>query len=346
MAYNALGISAGFDFYRGKPTALRAAAAVAGMIFLSLRDVAPTFLVISPMRRLSENGYASQLNGANRWRAMMRLLNSAALGIALVVGTALPSAAQNTGAEPSAPTSSTMPQWAQPDPIANEGVIEDEAISALKEMSAFLAGARTLQIVSNGSLDVVTNNGQRIQLDGSTTYKLRKPAGFVVDYSSDIKNRRFIYDGKNFTVYSPKLGFYSSVPAPATNREVLQTIYDKFGIALPLEDLFRWADGSHADRIQALKSAYNVGPATIDGVATDHYAFREDNVDWEVWIQQGNQPFPKKLVIVDRNDPAKPTFIARLSWTLNPALSDADFAFAPDANAKKIQMATFKGSGE
>ena len=54
----------------------------------------------------------------------------------------------------------------------------------------------------------------------------------------------------------------------------------------------------------------------------------------------------KKLVIVDRNDPAKPTFIARLQWTMNPTFSDADFAFVPDANAKKIQMATYKGPGE
>jgi len=236
-----------------------------------------------------------------------------------------------------------MPQSAMSDPIANEGVVEDEAVDALKEMSTFLMRASTLEVHGVGSLDVVTNDGQRIQLDGSTTYKIRKPNGFVIDYVSDVKSRRFIYDGKNFTVYSPKLGYYSTVAAPATNREVLQTIYDKFGIALPLADIFKWADGSSDDRIKALRSAYNVGPATIDGVETDHYAFREDNVDWEIWIQQGDQPFPKKLVIVNRNDPAKPTFSSQLRWTLNPTFTDADFAFVPDANAKKIQLATYKG---
>ena len=296
----------------------------------------------------------------------MTCLHSTALafGLTLAIVSAQGGAGQTAPeAQSSSPprSGSVMPQWAIDDPIANEGLIEDEAVGALKEMSDFLMTANTMQIVSNGSLDVVTNNGQRIQLDGTTTYKLRKPNGFVVDYVSDIKSRRFIYDGKNFTVYSPKLGFYSTVAAPATNREVLQTIYEKFGIALPLEDLFRWSDGSHAERhaaqdahidrshaerLQALKSAYNVGPATIDGVLTDHYAFREDNVDWEVWIQQGDQPFPRKLVIVDRNDVAKPTFVARLQWTLNPAFSDSDFTFVPDANAKKIQMATYQGPGE
>lgn len=268
-----------------------------------------------------------------------------ALGLGLTFSLAASQgAAQTSSAEPSPPPRSGMaaPQFAAPDPIANEGVIEDGAVDALKEMSNYLMSAKTLEIRTQGSLDVVTNDGQRIQLDGTTHYKVRRP-GFVIDYVSDIKNRRFIYDGKTFTVYSPTLGYYASVPAPRTNREVLDTIYNKFGISLPLEDLFRWGDGSNAARLNALRSAYKVGTATIDGVKTDHFAFREDDVDWEVWIDQGPAPLPRKLVIVNRLDPAKPTFTSRLQWTVNPKFSDADFTFVPDANAKRIQLATYKG---
>lgn len=268
-----------------------------------------------------------------------------ALGLTLTLICAQSGAAQTAPeAQPADPprTGLTMPQSANDDPIVTEGVIEDGAIDAIKEMSNYLMTAKTLAITSISSLDVVTNDGQRIQLDGTTTYKARRP-GFVIDYVSDIKSRRFIYDGKTFTVYSPKLGFYAQAPAPGSNKEVLDAIYEKYGISLPLVDLFRWGDGTNADRIQALKSAYEVGSATIDGVPTDHFAFREADVDWEVWIQKGDQPLPRKLVIVDRTDPARPTFTARLSWQMNPAYSDADFTFVPDANAKRIQLATFKG---
>ena len=277
---------------------------------------------------------------------MQRVRSTAiALGLVLAISNVQLAAAQSPPeAEPSVPPRSgmTMPRSANADPIVTEGVIEDGAIDAIKEMSNYLMSAKTLAITTHSSMDVVTNDGQRIQLDGTTTYKVRRP-GFVIDYESNIKSRRFIYDGKNFTVYSPKLGYYASVPAPGTNREVLDTIYNKFGIALPLEDLFRWGDGSNADRIQALKSAYEVGSATIDGVETDHFAFREEDVDWEVWIQKGDQPWPRKFVIVDRTDPARPTFTARLTWQMNPPFTDADFAFVPDANAKRIQLATFNG---
>ena len=121
----------------------------------------------------------------------MKVLSSTAIAFGLMMAVAQGAAAQDR--------TTTYPTPGGEDPIANEGVIEDGAIDALREMSDFLMTANTLAITSFGSMDVVTENGQRIQLDGTTTYKIRRP-GFVIDYMSDIKSRRFIYDGRNFTV--------------------------------------------------------------------------------------------------------------------------------------------------
>jgi hypothetical protein len=263
-------------------------------------------------------------------------------GKAVAVGLTLALVASQGGAAQTR-SGGSFRQSVSTTPLVTEGSVDPTAIDALKKMSAYLTSATTLGITSQGSLDVVTNDGQRIQLDGTTQYKIRRP-GFVIDYVSDVKSRRFIYDGKNFTVSSPKLGYYATVAAPATNREALDSVYKNFGIALPLEDLFRWGDGASADRLRGMKSAYALGTATIDGAETDHYAFREADVDWEVWIQQGNQPLPRKLVIVDRTDASRPTFIARLDWQVNPTFSDSDFAFVADANSKRIQLANFKGT--
>jgi len=273
-----------------------------------------------------------------------RFLSALAMGLSLCFSTGAVGAGAQPQAETAAPperSGTSFPQSINTAPVFTADMVEPDAVDALKKMSAFLMTLQTIEITSQGSLDVVTGENQRIQMDGVTNYKVRRP-GFVIDYVSDIKTRRFIYDGKNFTVYSPKLGFYSTVPAPATNREVLDTLYQKFGIVLPLEDLFRWADPDGV-RQQALKSAYFVGTATLEGIPTNHYAFREEDVDWEVWIQQGDQPLPRKLVIVDRTDASNPTFISRLSWKVNPTFTDSDFAFVPDKDAKRIRMATYKG---
>ena|SRR5690242_1843276 len=238
-------------------------------------------------------------------------------------------------------TEASFPDWGQGAAPAPQAKVDPAAVQAIQDMSKYLSSLNTFKLSTEGSLDAVTADGQRVQMDGSTQYEAKKP-GFVIKYTSDKKNRNFYYDGKQFTVYSPNLGYYATVPAPPTNREVLNIIYDKYGIRLPLEDLFRWND-TNAGRIQNFRAAYNLGTVTLGGVKTTHYAFREPDVDWEVWIDQGDKPLPRKLSIVDRTDPARPAFTTRLNWTVNPALSASDFTFAPGPDAMKIDLAQYKG---
>lgn len=228
---------------------------------------------------------------------------------------------------------------AVPTPSADDdNPVDPEAVAALKRMSQYLSGIKSFELTSDSSLDLVTLDNQKLQMDAVVHYKVAQP-GIWVNYESDQKTRQYFYDGKNFTIYAPKLNFYASAPAPATNREFLKAIYDKFGISLPLEDLFRWNDGDDSD-IAALTSAYSAGTATLNGVATDHWAFRQGDFDWEVWIEKGDRPLPRKLVIIDRTDPSMPGYIARLNWIVNPTLKQSDFTYAPNKEAMRIQLAT------
>ena len=259
----------------------------------------------------------------------------ATLGLGLTLATA-PAALL---AAPAAPSTYPKP----PSTSTPAGTVEPAALQALQKMSAFLSGLNSFQLVSQASLDVVTYQGQRIELDGVTTYKVKRPDGFVIQVDSDVKSRTFVYDGKQFTVYAPKLGYYATAPAPATIRLTLDLIRQKFGITLPLEDLFRWNDPASRAGREPVTSGFDVGPANIDGVETEQYAFREGDIDWQVWIQQGEQPLPRKVVIVDRTDPANPGYSARLSWTLNPPLTADDFVFKPDKDAKPIRLSAAAG---
>ena len=246
---------------------------------------------------------------------------AAAMGVCLGLAIATPS----SGASQAAP----------PEPAVQK--VDPNTVKALRDMSAYLQSLSTFKLESQTSLDVVTNDGQKVQFDGVTRYKVRKPNAFVIDIVSDSWNRQYVYNGSEFTLYAPKLGFYATWPAPATIRETDDDISTRFGISLPLDDLFRWsaADGTRAD---ALESGFLVGTDTLDGVKTNHYAFREGKIDWQVWIQQGDQPLPRKLVIVDRSETTYPAYTARLTWTLNPPLSDEDFAFRPGTDAKRIRI--------
>jgi hypothetical protein len=233
------------------------------------------------------------------------------------------------------------PAYAQASAAATEAVAPDvdpRAVEALKAMSTYLSSLNSFRLVSEGSLDVITVDDQKVQLDMVTTYQVKRP-GIRVDWVSDQKNRQFYYDGKSFTLVAPTLGYYSTIEAPPTNREFLTALKERTGIELPLADLFRWADADHADDIALLTSAFSVGTATLDGVATDHWAYRTDDYDWELWIEQGDRPIPRKFVLIDRTDPTLPAFTARLSWQTNPNLDPAVFTYVPTGKETAIQFA-------
>lgn len=249
------------------------------------------------------------------------------IGLCLALSSGAPSSAQTAPAKGAA----TVP------------AVDPAVVKALREMSTFLQSLSTFALTTETSLDVVTNDEQKIQLVGSASYKVRKPDAFVIDVVSSSWNRRYIYAGRQFTLYAPQLGYYATVTAPATIQATVEDIAVRFGISLPLDDLFRWS-GTDGTRAETLDSAFLVGAEVLDGVKTNHYALREDHIDWQIWIQQGDKPLPRRLVIVDRRDDTDPAYIARLTWTLNPTLTDADFAFKPEKDAKRISFAV-EGKG-
>ncbi len=219
------------------------------------------------------------------------------------------------------------------------GIVEPAAVRALQRMSGFLGTLASFEVTSENSRDLVTSDGQRLTLDGVASYKVRRPDGFVIDVNSDAKKRSYYYNGKTFTVFAPDLNFYASAPAPPTIPETLDVLYEKFGIALPLEDLFRWND-PNAHRAESLQSGVVVGTSIIDGVATDQYAFREGDIDWQIWIQHDGDPLPRKVVIIDRTDAAHPAYTAVLTWNVSPTLTADDFTFHPGKDAKLIRLSS------
>jgi hypothetical protein len=73
-------------------------------------------------------------------------------------------------------------------------------------------------------------------------------------------------------------------------------------------------------------------------VLCDHYAFRQEESDWQLWVERSATPLPRKLVITTTGEAAQPQFVAVLTWNLTPQFDDAMFTFVPPADAHKIAL--------
>lgn len=229
-----------------------------------------------------------------------------------------------------------VPSMGQDAPAeAVAAAVDPEAIRAVDRMAAHLRTLKTFQINVNSTIETVLENGQKVQFAGTTAYRVKPPMGLFADVRTDRAHRLFYYNGKSFTMYAPRMRSYTSVAAPGTIRETLDMVYDRYGIPLPLADLFYW--GSSAEDKHSPSSAIVVGYARLGDVAADHYVFRENGFDYQLWIQRGDKPLPLKMVITDVLDPERPQYTATMRWTVVPAIEEATFNFKPPAGVARIE---------
>jgi len=214
--------------------------------------------------------------------------------------------------------------------------VQPEAVAALEKMSAHLRSLKSFGLHADTTIDLVTQDDQKLQFPGTIDYKVRTPDGLYIAMKTDRKEREVWYDGKTLTIYGPRNKLYAQTPAPPTIAALLGLAEDKYGIELPLADLFLW--GTPKAPVSSLRSAAYVGPARINGSVTDQYAFRQDGVDWQIWIEAGDKPLPRRMVITTTDDPAQPQFSSTLTWNTSAAVRDADFAFAPPKDAHRIEL--------
>jgi hypothetical protein len=132
------------------------------------------------------------------------------------------------------------------------------------------------------------------------------------------------------------------VSAPPTIGATVATIQDKYGVEIPLADLFQLGvDPTLTARIQ---SGFDVGPETVGGLACEHYAFRQAAADWQVWIRTDGPALPCKMVITTTQDEAQPQYTAVMTWDPK-APAQAAYTFNPPANAHRITVADLSAAG-
>lgn len=229
-------------------------------------------------------------------------------------------AAQAAAAETSAATQERDPQ----------------ALAALDRMGAALRALNQFSLTSEASTEVVLDDGQKIELDGVVTYKVKRPDHLFLELHSDRQLRQLIYDGNRLTLYSPRLKYYAQVEdVGATLGELVEAAANRYGIEMPLADLFLW--GTDKAPKSAIRGALHVGGGTLDGEAIEQYAFQQDGVDWQIWISTATS-LPKKLIINSLDDPAQPQYRARLRWDTKTPVQASAFQFTPAADVARIKL--------
>jgi len=220
---------------------------------------------------------------------------------------------------------------------AQSAGIAPEAKQILKASTDFLASQQRFSADTRNTLEIVLKSGQKIEFNSTGRQSVQRPNKLRADRTGDLVEQVFVYDGKSLTLYNPQDKVYAQVAAPDTLEGMLDFARTKLDIVAPAGDLV-YKD-AYDILMDGVTEGIVVGKAVIEGVFCDHLAFRAPQVDWQIWIQHGAQPLPRKIVITTLDLPNAPQYSVTVTrWNLQPTFDATTFTFAPQAGMKQIDF--------
>jgi hypothetical protein len=214
------------------------------------------------------------------------------------------------------------------------------AIQALKDMGAYLQTLQRFSVTTRVTGERVLADGQKLQHAAKATMDVARPNRLRARIFTASAERELIYNGKVVTLYTPAQKYYSNVEFSENLTGLVRRLQQRYGIEVPLADLFLW--GTTDAPLDTIESAMNAGQDFVGDDLCDHYAFRQGNLDWQVWIKSGAQRLPRKLVITNRADDARPQSMSVIEWSLKPSFKDSIFTFAPPPGAQRVEVVPLK----
>jgi len=235
-----------------------------------------------------------------------------------------------------------VPAAASPPPApatAAAPAVAEQADRLLRQMGAYIGSAEQFTFHADITFDHVLPSGQKLEFAAAEDVALDRPGRLYVEWSGDLGNRQFWYDGKSVTLFDPATPFYASEAAPPDIDAMLEKLLPQLNFAPPLAD-FLYRDPYRAVRANVQYGFY-LGLNDVNGKSCHTLAFVEKDVDWQIWIDPGPQMTPCKLVITYKTHPAQPQFSAVFTdWDFAPRIATP--VFTPDLppGAQKIPFRT------
>jgi hypothetical protein len=212
---------------------------------------------------------------------------------------------------------------------------ENDALKILKGMSDYLASQKNISLSYDSDIEVITPELQKIQFTSSGELLLSRPDKLRATRTGGYTDVEFVFDGKSAFVLGKNLNSFAQLDSPGSLDQLVDKLRNDYSIALPGADLLvsNAFDVMSADVLRAA----HIGRGVINGFECEHLAFRNDETDWQLWVQVGDSPIPRKYVITSKAATGAPqyTLVIR-NWKVDAAPPMNAFEFKPPDGAKKL----------
>ena len=216
----------------------------------------------------------------------------------------------------------------------DSSAVDPRAMEILKKMSDLLGRTSSLGFTAEETYDELDGN-QMLQFSNIRSVAVRRPDRIIADTSGDTVNRSAWFDGKRFSLLDKEHNVYGSSEFSGTIDQLLDRLDEQFEVVIPLGELI--SENLLAQLTERLRGASYVGLHKVGDARCHHLAFILDLLDFQIWLEAGEKPLPRKLVITYKQEPGMPQYTAVFTrWNLEMETPDSLFEFQIPAGARKI----------
>ena len=222
---------------------------------------------------------------------------------------------------------------------------EADAKRLLKSMSDYMAAQKALSFDYDATLEVVTKEDQKLALASSGSVSLNRPDKIRVMRSGGFADVEMSFDGKTLTLLGKNLNLYAQTAVPGTVDNLVDELRVKHNRPLPAADLL--VSNAYDALMLDVLDVKDLGSGVVGGVECDYLAFRAGDVDWQIWIAQGEHPYPCRYVITSTFIAGGPQYtIQTRNWKTGKQVAATDFSFRNTTNARKVELENLAGTDE
>jgi hypothetical protein len=221
--------------------------------------------------------------------------------------------------------------------LTSPALAEDDAARILKAMSDYTAGQKSISATFDSDIEVITPDLQKLQFTSSGQIRLERPDKLRIKRTGGYTDVDLVFDGKTVSLYGNNAKAYVQADAAGTIDQLIDRLQSTAGGAMPGTDLLL---SNAFDELTAnVIEARHIGQGVIDGVECEHLAFRGVDTDWQIWVESGARPIPRKYVITSKTLAGAPQYSLKIKEWKTDVPAEADtYVFKPPADAKKVDL--------
>jgi hypothetical protein len=212
---------------------------------------------------------------------------------------------------------------------------ETQAREILKAMTDYLEGQPGFSFDVDSSVQIVTTAGQKLTIASSGSVAMQRPNQIRVLRRGGFATIEMMFDGQTLSVLNREANVFGQTDLPGSLDQLVDTLRNKYQRPLPAADLL----GSDVAEVLLadVTEVTDLGSGVIRGMECDHLAFRTPEIDWQIWVAQGDVPHPCRFVITTKTIEGWPEYILEFSsWGSGGV--EATFDFEAPAGATKAEI--------